>query len=99
MHLNVHPEAVNARVVRLDLHVLYSSAKKTGSERCHAPFARGYAWHSTLPLTWRWPGARCGIEPELYALATLVNAAVFVLLLILYLLLRTGLVRLGVPEE
>ena len=64
------------------------------------PVCARVAWHSTLPLTWRWPGARsAGIEPELYALATLVNLAVFVLLIVLYLLLRTGLLRLGVPEE
>src|SRR5919106_1484795 len=52
----------------------------------------------TLP-TVAWGTLRHGIEPELYALATLVNAVVFVLLFVLYLLLRTGLVRLGVPEE
>ena len=52
----------------------------------------------TLP-TVAWGTLRHGIEPELYALATLVNLAVFVLLFILYLLLRTGLLRLGVPEE
>jgi ABC-type spermidine/putrescine transport system permease subunit II len=51
----------------------------------------------TLP-TVAWGTLRHGIEPELYALATLVNAAVFVLLLVLYLLLRTGLLRLGPPE-
>ncbi len=45
-----------------------------------------------------WGTLRHGIEPELYALATLVNAAVFLLLFILYLLLRTGLLRLGPPE-
>ena len=44
-----------------------------------------------------WGTLRHGIE--LYALATLVNLAVFVLLFVLYLLLRTGLLRLGVPEE
>ena len=52
----------------------------------------------TLP-TVAWGTLRHGIEPELYALATLVNLAVFVLLFVLYLLLRTGLLRLGVPEE
>jgi ABC-type spermidine/putrescine transport system permease subunit II len=52
----------------------------------------------TLP-TVAWGTLRHGIEPELYALATLVNLAVFLLLFILYLLLRTGLLRLGVPEE
>ena len=52
----------------------------------------------TLP-TVAWGTLRHGIEPELYALATLVNLAVFALLFVLYLLLRTGLLRLGVPED
>jgi ABC-type spermidine/putrescine transport system permease subunit II len=52
----------------------------------------------TLP-TVAWGTLRHGIEPELYALATLVNLLVFLLLLALYLLIRTGLVRLGVPED
>ena len=52
----------------------------------------------TLP-TVAWGTLRHGIEPELYALATLVNVLVFVVLFVLYLLLRTGLVRLGVPED
>ena len=52
----------------------------------------------TLP-TVAWGTLRHGIKPELFALATLVNLAVFVLLFILYLLLRTGGLRLGAPEE
>jgi ABC-type spermidine/putrescine transport system permease subunit II len=52
----------------------------------------------TLP-TVAWGTLRHGIEPELYALATLVNLFVFLVLFVLYLLIRTGLVRLGVPEE
>ena len=52
----------------------------------------------TLP-TVAWGTLRHGIEPELYALATLVNLAVFALLFVLYVLLRTGLLRLGVPQE
>ena len=52
----------------------------------------------TLP-TVAWGTLRHGIEPELYALATLVNLAVFALLFILYFLLRAGLLRLGVAEE
>ena len=52
----------------------------------------------TLP-TVAWGTLRHGIKPELFALATLVNLAVFFLLFILYLLLRTGLLRLGAPEE
>ena len=51
----------------------------------------------TLP-TVAWGTLRHGIEPELYALATLVNLAVFALLFVLYLLLRTGLLRLGAPH-
>ena len=50
----------------------------------------------TLP-TVAWGTLRHGIEPELYALATLVNLVVLLALLILYLLIRTGFVRLGVP--
>jgi ABC-type spermidine/putrescine transport system permease subunit II len=52
----------------------------------------------TLP-TVAWGTLRHGIEPELYALATLVNVVVFLLLGVLYLLIRTGLLRLGVPED
>ena len=52
----------------------------------------------TLP-TLAWGSLRYGLEPELFALAALVNAAVFALLFVLYLLLRTGLLRLGVPED
>ena len=52
----------------------------------------------TLP-TIAWGTLRHGIEPELYALATLVNLAVFVALFLLYLLIRTGLVRIGLPED
>ena len=50
----------------------------------------------TLP-TIAWGTLRHGIEPELYALASVVNAMVFVGLIFLYILLRTGLVRIGVP--
>ncbi len=50
----------------------------------------------TLP-TIAWGTLRHGIEPELYALASIVNALVFAGLVALYLLIRTGLVRLGVP--
>jgi ABC-type spermidine/putrescine transport system permease subunit II len=52
----------------------------------------------TLP-TVAWGTLGHGIEPELYALASLVNALVFFLLFVLYLLSRTGLLRLGIPEE
>lgn len=52
----------------------------------------------TLP-TIAWGSLRHGISPELYALAGIVNAIVIVALLALYLLLKTGLVRLGPPEE
>ena len=51
-----------------------------------------------------WPGAaagtlRHGIEPELYALATIVNLLVFALLFVIYLLIRLGALRLGLPED
>ena len=52
----------------------------------------------TLP-TVAWGTLRHGIEPELYALATIVNLVVFALLFVIYLLIRTGLLRLGVPDE
>jgi len=52
----------------------------------------------TLP-TIAWGTLRHGIEPELYALASVVNALVFIVLLALYFLLRSGLLRLGPPEE
>ncbi len=50
----------------------------------------------TLP-TIAWGTLRHGIEPELYALASVVNAMVFVGLIVLYVLIRTGFVRIGVP--
>ncbi len=52
----------------------------------------------TLP-TIAWGALRHGIEPELYALATMVNVFVFILLFVIYLLIRLGALRLGVPEE
>ena len=52
----------------------------------------------TLP-TIAWGTLRHGIEPELYALATIVNALVFLLLFIIYLLIRVGALRLGVPDD
>ena len=42
---------------------------------------------------------RHGIEPELHALATIVNLLVFALLFVIYLLIRLGALRLGVPED
>ncbi len=51
----------------------------------------------TLP-TIAWGTLRHGIEPELYALASIVNALVFAVLIALYFLLRSGLLRLGPPE-
>ena len=51
----------------------------------------------TLP-TIAWGTLRHGIEPELYALASIVNAMVFFALIVLYFLLRSGLLRLGPPE-
>ncbi len=52
----------------------------------------------TLP-TIAWGTLRHGIEPELYALATIVNVFVFILLFVIYLLIRLGALRLGVPED
>ena len=52
----------------------------------------------TLP-TIAWGTLRHGIEPELYALATIVNVLVFVLLFIIFLLIRVGALRLGVPDD
>ena len=52
----------------------------------------------TLP-TVAWGTLRHGIEPELYALATLVNLAVFVLLFVLYLLLAPACCASASPQE
>ncbi len=51
----------------------------------------------TLP-TIAWGTLRHGIEPELYALASIVNALVFGVLIVLYLLIRLGFLRLGYRE-
>jgi ABC-type spermidine/putrescine transport system permease subunit II len=51
----------------------------------------------TLP-TLAWGSLRHGVKPELYALAALINLAVFILLAVLYLLLRTGVLRLDYRE-
>ena len=59
---------------------------------------RGADVHQTLP-TIAWGTLRHGIEPELYALATIVNLLVFALLFIIFLLTRLGALRLGVPED
>jgi ABC-type spermidine/putrescine transport system permease subunit II len=48
----------------------------------------------TLP-TIAWGTLRHGIEPELYALASVVNALVFAVLITLYFLTRLGFLRLG----
>ena len=54
----------------------------------------------TKPLpTIAWGTLRHGIEPELYALAIIVNLLVFALLFIIFLLIRLGALRLGVPED
>lgn len=52
----------------------------------------------TLP-TIAWGTLRHGIKPELYALASIVNALVFLILIILYFLARTGLMRFGARES
>ena len=50
----------------------------------------------TLPAI-AWGALRNGIEPEPYALASVINALVLAVLTALYALIRTGLVRTGVP--
>ena len=51
----------------------------------------------TLP-TLAWGSLRHGVSEELYALAALINFAVFALLAILYVLLRTGLLKLDYKD-
>ncbi|HHI82485.1 MAG TPA: ABC transporter permease [Rhizobiales bacterium] len=51
----------------------------------------------TLP-TLAWGSLRHGVSEELYALAALINVAVFAFLAILYVLLRTGLLRLDYKD-
>ena len=48
----------------------------------------------TLP-TVAWGSLRHGLKPELFALAALVNGFVFIVFVVMYLLMRTGLVRFG----
>jgi ABC-type spermidine/putrescine transport system permease subunit II len=48
----------------------------------------------TLP-TLAWGSLRHGLRPELLALASLVNGLVFLVFAVMYLLMRTGLVRFG----
>jgi len=52
----------------------------------------------TLPSA-AWGALRYGVKPELYALATCVNLVVFVLLAIMFVLMRTGLVTFGHRPE
>ena len=52
----------------------------------------------TLP-TIAWGTLRHGIEPELYSLASVINGLVFFILIILFFLIRLGLVRLGYRGE
>jgi ABC-type spermidine/putrescine transport system permease subunit II len=51
----------------------------------------------TLP-TLAWGSLRHGISEELYALAALINFAVFALLAFLYVLLRTGMLKIDYRE-
>ena len=48
----------------------------------------------TLP-TVAWGSLRHGLKPELFALASLVNGFVFVVFVVMYVLMRTGIVRFG----
>jgi len=52
----------------------------------------------TLP-TITWGTLRHGIEPELYAIATIINALVFSILFVIYLLIRRGTLRFGIPDK
>lgn len=52
----------------------------------------------TLP-TITWGTLRHGIEPELYAISSLIIGFVLVVLLTIYFLVRLGWVRFGVPEQ
>ncbi len=52
----------------------------------------------TLPSA-AWGALRYGVKPELYALATCVNLIVFLLLGIMFVLMRTGLVTFGHRPE
>ena len=52
----------------------------------------------TLP-TIAWGTLRHGIEPELYSLAAIINGFVFFILILLFFLIRLGLVRLGYRGE
>ena len=48
----------------------------------------------TLPSL-AWGSLRYGLEPELFALAALVNGVVFAAFVVIYVLMRTGIVRFG----
>ena len=48
----------------------------------------------TLPSV-AWGSLRFGLRPELFALASLVNVFVFVVFAVMYVLMRTGLVKFG----
>jgi spermidine/putrescine transport system permease protein len=52
----------------------------------------------TLPSV-AWGALRYGVKPELYALASAVNLAVFVALAVMFVLMKTGLVRFGYRPE
>ncbi|MBN9074432.1 MAG: ABC transporter permease subunit [Rhizobiales bacterium] len=52
----------------------------------------------TLP-SMAWGALRHGIKPELYALATVVNIVVFVILAVIFVLMKTGSVKFGYRPE
>ncbi|HEY9215321.1 MAG TPA: ABC transporter permease subunit, partial [Ancylobacter sp.] len=52
----------------------------------------------TLPSV-AWGALRYGVKPELYALATAVNAIVFTILIVMFVLMRTGLATFGHRPE
>ena len=52
----------------------------------------------TLPSV-AWGALRYGVKPELYALATAVNAIVFIILIVMFVLMSTGLAKFGHRPE
>jgi len=52
----------------------------------------------TLPSV-AWGALRYGVKPELYALATAVNAIVFTILIVMFVLMRTGVATFGHRPE
>ena len=93
---NIWPAILGAFLISFILGTI-SSRSPTSGRPFSAPSSSASFSVSTIsrsPFT-TWPP----FEPELYALATIVNALVFLLLFIIYLLIRVGALRLGVPGK